>query len=232
MSIKDFIANPLSYTKAHVVQFTHAAYQPAVAGMQVAATMNHWFGAWTAEEYQRIANQYTDFRFIEAGLHVSGDGTSANLRIGKGKSAFHTIQPMSSAVDRGIRFLPWKADTVTYMQLDAGARTFFTGPLSGCSIFIGRDFNGTHWAFHANRNSTGAPNPAIKDNMTTEVVRRLPAPVPILCQAIYQTDYHALGFVFGQMSSSGKWKFYVADTAMGPGGLGVYTATTTVREMH
>jgi hypothetical protein len=221
MSIDKFVADPEGYTKGHVVQFSHLALPPAQAGMQVNAVMNNWGGNWTAEEYGMIPGQFTKFRFMEAGITLTG--ASANQRIGKGSRAFHTVQCEATGVDLGIRYLPWKANTVTYMTLDAGARTFFTGPLSGCSIFIGRA-GGTWWAFHANRNSTGAPNAAVKAAMTTDVITRLAAPVPILHSAIYQRDYDDLGFVFGQIKS-GQWRFYVADTRALGAGKGATTVT-------
>lgn len=226
MSIKDFIKNPLSYTKSHVVQFTHGAFPPSQVGMQVAATMNNWGGAWTAEHHTMIPGQYTNFRFLEAGIML--DGSSANQRIGKGSDAIHTVVPFQDGIDHGIRYLPWRADAVTYMSLDGAAKTFFTGPLSGCSIFIGKS-GGTYWAFHANRNSSGtSDNAAVKASMTTSVVTRLAAPVPIVCEAIYGRDYKNFGFVFGQVSS-GKWSFYAADTK--PLAKGGGHAVTTVRKL-
>lgn len=224
MSIDRFVADPYSYTRGHVVQFSHGAFPPSQAGMQVIATMNHWGGNWTAEQHQMIPGQFTRFRFLEAGLLVTG--ASANQRIGKGSAAWHSVHVEHGAVDLGIRFLPWKADTVTYMVLDPAATTFFTGPLSGCSIFVGRVGLGPYWVFHANRNSTGAPNPAVKASMATNVITRLAAPVPIVHSAIYQRDYHDFGFVFGQIHG-GQWRFYAADTRS----LGQGKGATTVRRL-
>lgn len=226
MSIANFIKNPLSYTKGHVVQFSHQALPPAQAGMQIAATMNNWGGNWVAEEHQMIPGQFTNFRFQEAGIKL--DGTSANQRIGTGSKAMHSVVPIADTVDRGVRYLPWRANAVTYMTLDPAATTFFTGPLSGCSIFIGKRGN-TYWAFHANRNASGtADNAATKASMTTDVITRLAAPVPIVCAAIYKRDYNDFGFVFGQLQK-GQWKFYVADTSMLAKGGG--HAQTVVRQM-
>lgn len=225
MSIRDFIKNPLGYSKSHVIQFTHGAFPPAQAGMQVSATMNNWGGFWTAEHHTMVAGQYTNFRFQEAGILI--DGSSANLRIGKDSDAYHTVVPFFDAVDHGIRYLPWRANAVTFMSLDGAAKTFFTGPLSGCSIFIGQSA-GTYWVFHANRNASGtSDNAAVKASMTTGVITRLPAPVPIVCEAIYGRDYKDFGFVFGQVSGN-KWNFYCADTkTLAKGG----HAVTTVRKL-
>lgn len=225
MSVQNFIADPLAYTKGHVVQFSHngAHVSPAASGMQVQATMNHWGGNWTAEEYGMTPGQFTNFTFF-------GDtdaATGAHVRIGKGASAMHTLCCHTVGADLGIRFLPWNPNTVTYMTLDAGAQTFFTGPLSGCSIFVGQA--GGQWTiFHANRNNAGGVgNSAMKASMTTDVITRLPAPIPIQHSAIYQRDYHDLGFVFGQIKG-GQWKFYVADTRATGGG----QFATRVKKLH
>jgi len=211
MSIRDFIANPESYSKGHVVQFSHLAadVSPAASGMQIAATMNNWGGNWTAEHYTMIAGQFTDFTFYGDTNPVTGD----HIRIGKTKRDMHSVCCRTVGVDQGIRFLPWKANTVTYMDLDAAATTFFTGPLSGCSIFVGRTAGGQWTVFHANRNNTPDNSGAVKVAMTTDVITRLPAPIPVVHAAIYGRDYHDFGFVFGRVVH-GNWRFYIADTRM------------------
>jgi hypothetical protein len=222
MSVQTFINDPQGYTKGHVVQFSHqaAATSPAACGMQVLRTFDNWGGAWTAEEYGPIANQFTNFKF-------EGDfKNGAHVQIGTGSKAMHTIECLTTGVDQGIRFLPWKANTVTFMQLGAGARTFFTGPLSGCSIFIGRSAAGAIWAFHANRNNNGAHNAGVKTSMLINTVGSLAAPVPIIHSCIYQQHYNNLGFVFGQIKS-GQWRFYVADTSSQARGGGHFTTTVT-----
>ena len=229
MSVADFIADPHKYSKSHVVQFQHLAFQPAQAGMQVLATLNNWAGAWTAEHHGMIANEFTSFSFQEstqAGRDKHGQRfTKDNQRIGKGAGNMHTVNVGHGAQDLGIRYLPWKANAVTYMTLDNAAKTFFTGPLSGCSIFVGR-VGTTYSVFHANRNSTGLPNPAIKAAMMNSVNIVLPAQVQIVHSAIYQQEYSDFGFVFGQ-KQSGAWKFYAADT-ISPG---ANQFTTTIRRL-
>jgi hypothetical protein len=214
MSIADFVADPYRYTKSHVVQFQHSAFQPAQAGMQVLSTLNNWAGVWTAEHHGLIGGEFTSFSFQEStqsGRDKDGERfTKYNQRIGKGADRMHTVNVNHGTVDLGIRYLPWKANAVTYMTLDNAAKTFFTGPLSGCSIYIGK-VGTTYWAFHANRNATGAPNPAVKATMVDNVNVALPAQVQILHSAIYQREYSEFGFVFGQ-KRSGVWTFYAADT--------------------
>ncbi len=226
MSVQSFIANPESYCKSHVIQFSHqaAATSPAASGMQVLGTMNNWGGVWTAEEYGMVPGQFTSFKF-------SGDTdsiTGAHVQIGKGKYAMHAIECITVAADQGVRFLPWKPNTVTYMTLDAAATSVYTGPLSGCSIFVGTSATGQVTMFHANRNNTPDAAGALKASMTTNVITSLPAPIPIQHSAIYQRDYSNLGFVFGKRSGN-TWKFYAVDTELLPIGGGA--CKTTVKRL-
>lgn len=224
MSIQDFINNPLAYTKGHVVQFSHQAgdVSPAASGMQVTQVINNWGGNWTAEEYQQIPGQFTDFTFFGDTNTLTGE----HVRIGKGSRAMHSICCRVTNVEKHIRFLPWKANTVTFMQIDGAGETFFTGPLSGCSIFIGLDAGNNYWGFHANRNNAGAHNAAIKTSMTINTIGSMAGPVRVVHSAVYQQQYHDLGFVFGQRRG-GRWRFYVADTRATGGG----KFATTVQEL-
>lgn len=216
MSIAAFIQNPLSYTKGHIVQFSHqaAATSAAASGMACVNTMNNWSGDWTAEEYQMIAGQFTSLEFQEG----YDQNTGNRSRIGKKSTNMHSVMCQTVAADLGIRFLPWKANCVTYMSLDANATRFFTGPLSGCCIYMGQDNAGTQFVFHSNRNNSGGvDNSAIKAAMTGDVITRMVAPVRIDKYAVYGQHYSDFGFVFG-MRSQNQWKFYVADTSIAGGG--------------
>lgn len=224
MSINTFVADPAGYSKGHIVQFQHQAFPPAQAGMQIVNTMNNWGGNWTGEEFQMIPGQFTQFTFRESGLQYFHKGQAVTMpdRVGKGNSAMHTVQVSQGPVDRGIRFLPWQANAVTYMALDPAATTFFTGPINGCSVYLGQQW-GTWWAFHANRNNAGAHNAATKAGMTDDVRANLPVRVDIMHSVVYQHEYHNFGFVCGQIKN-GRWKFYVVDTAM-TATAGTYTQT-------
>jgi len=210
MSIDSFVADPAGYSKAHIVQFQHQAFPPVQAGMQV-TTANNWGGNWTAEQYDMIPGQFTKFRFRESGLQYFKQGKAVTMpdRIGKGSTALHMVEVDHGGIDLGIRFLPWKANTVTYMTLDNAATTFFTGPINGCSIYLG-GAGGTWWAFHANRNNIGAHNAGVKATMTDNVRALLPVAVPVTHSVVYQHDYNDLGFVCGKIKH-GQWRFYVVD---------------------
>ncbi|MGH7102929.1 MAG: hypothetical protein ACREFJ_11085 [Acetobacteraceae bacterium] len=139
MSIDTFVADPAGYSRGHVIQFQHQGFPPAQAGMQVGAVMNNWGGNWSAEEYTMVAGEFTRFRFHESGLQYFQGGQAITMpnRIGSGSKNMHTVEVDHGNIDLGIRYLPWKTNTVTYMALDANATTFFTGPINGCSIYLG-----------------------------------------------------------------------------------------------
>jgi hypothetical protein len=225
VSIADFIENPKAYCESHTVQFTHAAFPPAQAGMQVGLAVNHV--GWGIEEYTMVPGYFTYFEFVEARQQML-DGTVNFNRIGTGTGHYHTVKPIRTPIDAGIRYLPWKADTVTWMRLDPAATTFFTGPLSGCSIFIGRQ-GGTYWAFHSNRNNLGAHNPAIKSAMVNAAVAQVPghAHINLIHRAIYGQEYTHFGFVYGRLRPTG-WKFYTVNTAP-HATLGGHAVTTQMR---
>ena len=217
MSIASFVDNPLGYSKAHVVTFSGALVDvgPPAVGMQVATAYDNWAGAWKAEYYTRVAGSFTDLRFLESTSKADG---STGHRIGKGAKSMHTIAGLTTAADKGIRYLPWKADHMTFMEIDAAATRFFTGPLSGCAIYIGRVTGGNYWAFHANRNGAGAVNNGLKTSMLLDTLPLIGgATVSVVHACHYGQDYLDYGFVFGE-KRSGVWTFYVADTrALGGG---------------
>jgi hypothetical protein len=221
MSIADFVANPLSYTKGHYVQFYGAngsaaagGTGPAAAGLQLLNTYNNWAGAWQAKQFGPAAGLFTSFRFVES---MEKSDSSWGHRVGK--KALHSVTCFPVTADQGIRFLPWEADHVTFMEIDANARTFFTGPLQGCMIILGFcAATGNWWAFHANRNNAGGPNNnAMKTAMTMDTVQLIGATVSIRHAARYGSEYTDQGFVFGQRSGN-SWKFYAANLAIAAGG--------------
>lgn len=213
MSASDFIKNPYKYSSNHIICFDtrERATRPSEAGMEEFKRKvkrdNH--GQWNSVHFKPSQNVYTDLGF-------AGD-TLNNQHKRIGKKEIHMIQCRPGNADKGIRFLPWSQDSVTFMQLDKNATTFFTGPLSGCSIYLGYDTSRNVWAFHANRNAVqGQDNSEIKKQMTIKTNRDdIPQHINIKHAVLYGKQYNDLGFVFGQKSGSG-WKFYVADTGTIP----------------
>ena len=117
-------------------------------------------------------------------------------------------------MDQGIRFLPWEANHVTCMAIDANARTFFTGPLQGCAIYFAQTPTGAWWAFHSNRNNHGGiNNNGTKTAMTLNTIPLIGTPLAVKHYALYGSQYTDQGFVFGVRSGT-NWKFYAANLAL------------------
>lgn len=216
MSVKDFVKDPYKYSKAHIVTFyggetlspSYGGVGAAATGMEVVQTYDRWSGGWKALHYAMTPGTFTEFRFQQTfDKSISAWGQK---RVGSGSGHMHTVTAFPSTLDRGIRFLPWSENHVTFMALDDGAQTFFTGPLSGCAIYTGQDPSGQWWAFHANRNNM--PNSAVKGSMTKLTIDAAGLQVTVRHSAIYKMDYHDQGFVFGQ-KKAGNWSFYVCDVA-------------------
>ena len=129
------------------------------------------------------------------------------------RSRKQQVRILQSLQDKGICFLPWAENAVTYVRIPGSAKTFFTGPLSGCSIYIGEGTDGSLWAFHANRNGieNRQRNAAVKQAMTALTIKGLNITVRGKHAALYQQHYRDLGFVFGKKSWRGKWTFFAAD---------------------
>ncbi len=131
-----------------------------------------------------------------------------------------TYAPVPGGGHPQLRFLPWDQATVTFMQLDAGARFFLTGPLGGCTVAVTRHA-GAVWVFHANVAGGGgvnAANLAVKRQMIQHAGNGAGIPganVYHFCQYGPQHDYQGQGFVWGQFhagagagAGAGVWRFY------------------------
>jgi hypothetical protein len=116
--------------------------------------------------------------------------------------------------DMGVRYLPWEPNQCVYTRMDAAAGIVFTGPLTGCNIYVAgpRD---SPMLFHTNSN-TNANNAALNNtakrtatiNMLGNNPMGLAANTLIggeLERASYSGNF--LGFVFG-LKEANDWKFY------------------------
>lgn len=211
MSVQDFIKDPVSYARSHPLQFGPITAEEA--GMRVVQTSAQQ--GWNAVRYDMEPAHFTDFRFNgDTAIGYMGAGNQwvhgYHVQIGRGN--MHIVMGKPSYQDRGICFLPWAANSVTYVRIPASAKTFFTGPLSGCSIYIGEGTDGSLWAFHANRNAAGgANNTAVKHAMTALTLRGMNVVVRVKHAAIYKQQYNDLGFVCGTKNWRGAWSFYAGD---------------------
>lgn len=163
--------------------------------------------------YGPKAGAFTELRFLQAGKDPKTRIFDPTFSRRVGKGMLHTVTCFPLPQDLGIRFLPWHENRVTCMQIDGAATRFFTGPLTGCAIYVGEAADGSLWAFHVNRNNSGSiDNNAVKQSMVVATLPFLPASVKLKYSAVYKKDYNDEGFFFGVKKPEG-WKFYVADTA-------------------
>lgn len=215
MSVKDFAKHPYKYCKAHIVTFyggtrpdsVTGGTGPDATGMEAVAKYS-WSG-WDAVHYAMKPGKFVELRFQQT--YDKSAGAWGEKRIGSSSNNMHTATCFETATDQGIRFLPWIENHVTFMKIDANARTFFTGPLSGCAIYFGQDTGGNWWAFHANRNNS-TNGVAVKGSMTKATIDTAGLNVTVKHSAVYKQDYSDLGFAFGEIKDN-AWKFYVCDVA-------------------
>lgn len=131
-----------------------------------------------------------------------------------GNAATLQLSRQTRAYDTHIRYLPWEPNVCTYMIMDAQASMAFTGPLTGCNIYVAGPRNAPV-LFHTNSN-LNAGNPVQNNtdkrtlalNLLATNVLGLPANTLIggqLERASYSGSF--LGFVFG-VKDANDWKFY------------------------
>lgn len=206
MSIQNFLSDPESYAKAHKVMFGNIG--PALAGLRERRRIQH--PGWSSIEYEPAPGAAPlDFSF-------HGDTTAAGQHVRLGRDAIHTILGQAGQQDRGICFLPWAQDAVTLLRIPETATTFFTGPLTGCSVHIAEGpADGSVWAFHANRNAVqGNDNAAVKQAMTRLTTRALPQDLRGRHTVVHGRDYQDMAFVFGVRDGRGRWRFHIADLGL------------------
>jgi hypothetical protein len=136
----------------------------------------------------------------------------------QGVNATLEVRYAQSPAETGIRYLPWEPDRCTYVRLDAAAELIFTGPLSGCNIYVA----GPKTApvlFHANSNTNAADAASNNADKQTMALNLLAANVLGLApsttiagkleRAVYSGNY--LGFVVGRKKGT-DWEFYFNGT--------------------
>lgn len=196
--IDDFLLSPTDYLSKNATAL--GGYSGGAMRHLVVNTAPQTFA-------KAIAFTPTNTSFVRISLAKSS---------GAGLSGLNQLTMASAPGDNGVRYLPWEMDRVTYMQLDANATWFFTGPLQGCHILIGQDGGGSYWAFHANANASNhnsAYNAQIKDAMV-QTAGGLYVPGFNVTNALRASDYAEKNkpynaFVFGRRPVGRDWNFYV-----------------------
>src|SRR5262245_43848425 len=151
MDFASFMNDPKSYLKAHAIPLSNN-HMGAGSVTEGAPVLNHgsprpsilftWNGTTAiklskvipgqsmtpAEKIQRLLTTNAPQRLINYGVTATG------------------------GADNGFRYLPFRQNNATYMRLDGTARFCITGPLTGCTVAVGRDNAGVLWFFHSNEN--------------------------------------------------------------------------------
>lgn len=118
----------------------------------------------------------------------------------------------AGTADNGLRYLPFRVNHVTYMQMDAAANFCITGPLTGCTVAAGQDAAGNVWFFHSNNNTlVGAVARASQRTMLLAAAAAAGVPAANLRWCTMTQQYQGMAFVFGKKSAGNVWKFYVID---------------------
>lgn len=143
------------------------------------------------------------------------EGTRFTMAItSAGTDATVTIQRPTNAAETFVRYLPWQPDRCTYMRIDDAAKIAFTGPLTGCNIYVaGSRTNPVLFHTNSNTNADDAvANNTAKQLMTQNLLAANVCGIPNntliggrLERKSYSGDYY--GFVFG-LKEGTDWRFY------------------------
>lgn len=217
MPFTQFQSNPKSYAKSHQMFLNNSDTgdgSMTAGAAQVIPAGNHgiqFTRNGTVIELQRnmVAQPLPDAK-QKIGMFFGATKPRRDYNV-------HALAP--GTADNGFRYLPFRQNHVTYMQLDGAATLCATGPLTGCTVAAGRDGANNVWFFHANENNAhGAAARASQYAMTAWAAGQAGVPLLNLRWCIMQTDYTGMAFVFGRQRAGGRWKFYVVDQSPGAGG--------------
>jgi hypothetical protein len=217
MSFAAFMKHPRAYVKTHRVFVSNSDL--AEGSVTPQATVGILGGGGSMEFVVNAAHPIS----MKIGPHSTQKAKNiferAARRMGVGSWARRDYAVCTSAGDVGFRYLPYRPNHVTFMELDANARFCLTGPLTGCTIGAGRSGNGGLWFFHSNRNDLGAVAAArIPKRLMLNAVaanQSIKKKDIALCEYGPNLQYDGLGFVFGKRRSNGDWQLYAHYTGVG-----------------
>src|SRR5262245_60624177 len=137
-----------------------------------------------------------------------------------GQNATVYIERQTATWETGVRYLPWQPDKCTYVRMDNAAAIAFTGPLSGCNVYVAGPRTDpvlfhTNW----NKGANDDNNNTIKETMTLSLLAANICGVGNntliggrLERRMYSQGFY--GFVFG-VKENNDWKFYFNGTTIG-----------------
>jgi hypothetical protein len=207
MAFADFMADPKGYLRTHQIFIGNSLN--AGGSVTAQAQVVNASGGFS-REFRRAGANIT---MTAANGQQSSTMGNAVRTIGIAPVVRRDFTIAPSATDVGFRFLPYRQGEVTYMALDAMAQFFITGPLTGCTVAMGRR-GGRLYTFHSFA-PVGVHGPAARTaqtNMVNTIGATLGAGNMLFAENTIA--YNGQGFVFGRARGS-AWKFYAYGSASG-----------------
>lgn len=221
MPFADFVRNPKGYIASHQVYLNNSdtAAGAMVAGVPAAA------GGGMTMQFTRNGNVIELQRNLLT-QPVPNKKEKVKMFVGTARPRRDYNVVAIGGADNGFRYLPFRQNHCTYMHIDAAATMAMTGPLTGCTVSVGRDPAGLLYFFHSNDNTQhGAAARANQLNVLHGAAGLCAVNVGALHLCEMTQEYNGMAFVWGRRRHGGVWKFYVCDHAIGPGGATVSTNT-------
>lgn len=141
------------------------------------------------------------------------------------------IDSLSKNEKTPARFLPWKPDHCTYMQIDDNVDIVWTAQLTGCNIYVytSTGVNAGTWLFHSNSNANSSnlnSNNAEKRTMASTARNFVGGGSGFWDRSLergvqsFYPEGAAAGIFFGQRrgavdGSGDSWKWYLYDPLSG-----------------
>ena len=225
MPFTSFLADPKAYLNTHHVLLANSddGAGTITVGAAAAAVGGHhgirmtWNG--TTHGLTRTQPVGGGGVGVAAALPGKMDLFKAKVGLSPKITRNYWVESLGAAADNGFRYLPFRQNHVTYMQMDAAATFCLTGPLTGCTVAAGRTGAGSVWFYHSNDNTNhGNAARAIQRNLLVWA-GGVPTGVGILNMQLCEMTHHYtdMAFVFGRRRGGGRWKFYVHNVGLAGG---------------
>lgn len=219
MPFADFVNNPKGYIASHQVYLNNSdlAAGAMVAGAAAAA------GGGMTMQFTRNGNVIELQRNLVM-QPVPNKKDKVKMFVGAKRPRRDYNVTAIGGADNGFRYLPFRQNHCTYMHIDGAATMAMTGPLTGCTVSVGRDPAGVLYFFHSNDNTQhGAAARMTQLNTLHGAAGLCGVNVAALHLCEMTQQYNGMAFVWGRLRPGGVWKFYVCDHAIGANGATVST---------
>lgn len=216
-----FVADAKGYLNSHTVELANRDGLSHKYGLPRWITEGNLQGSNSGGHGSR---RFTYYRNVQCSFANMGSGFVAGVRrrgiIDGGFDALKSAGKRLISIvdvgglndpDNGFRYLPFNANQNNYMSLD-GASFAMTGPLTGCTVAVGRGSGGSVWFLHSNDNTHQGYNARQMQALSIrEIGLELGIPGTGLKSCLYSNEhfgYNGMGFVWGKRGPGGTWKFY------------------------